>query len=251
MNLLNLVPYGSHHPLLLRPRSCLSDSTAERRKHPGLLLIHEIWGLDAHIRDVADRLSREGYIVLAPDLFAGTPIQGAVDPQLFQDMLDPEKRDEAQKKMRAALAPMQAPGFGKAMQAKMRACYEHLRKEPSVSDIGVLGFCFGGTYSFATTAMIPDIKACVPFYGQPPNAERIAAIQCPVLAFYGEQDTALIETLPTLKEEMQKQGKQFEAVVYPNAGHAFFNDTNTRRYQKQAAEDAWKRTVEFLGNYLS
>jgi carboxymethylenebutenolidase len=222
-----------------------------KSKHPGIILIHEIWGLDDHIKDVTDRFSEEGYIVLAPDLFAGTPIENAVSPSLFAEMHDPVKRDEAQKKMRAALAPMQSPDFAKDMIHKLQMCFSYLEKQEECNGkIAVLGFCFGGSYSFALAAAQPKIKAAVPFYGQPLNSEKMDAVTCPILAFYGEEDTNLISTLPDLKKEMKKHGKDFEAIVYPNTGHAFFNDTNPNRYNKEAATDAWKKTLAFLSKNL-
>jgi carboxymethylenebutenolidase len=226
-------------------------ASAENGNHPGLILIHEIWGLDDHMKDVTKRFAKEGYIALAPDLFAGTPIENAVSPSLFAEMGDPAKRDEAQKKMRAALAPMQSPEFAKDMMHKLEMCFSYLRKLKSCNGtIGVLGFCFGGSYSFALASEQPGIKAAVPFYGQAPSEEQIEKISCPVLAFYGEQDTNLIDHLEELKDSMKKYGKDFQSVVYPNAGHAFFNDTNPNRYNKEAATDAWKKSLEFLSKNL-
>jgi carboxymethylenebutenolidase len=80
--------------------------------------------------------------------------------------------------------------------------------------------------------------------------DEIPRIDCPVLAFYGDQDTGLIQSLPKLKEDMTKSGKNFEAVVYPNAGHAFFNDTNARMYNPAAAKDAWEKVLTFLKKNL-
>ena len=214
---------------------------------PGIILIHEIWGLNDNIRDIAQRFAGQGYSVLAPDLLKGTDIEGKVDPSIFQEMQDPTKRDEAQKKMRAALAPMQSPDFAAALLKKLRVCFAELQK--STEKIAVMGFCFGGSYSFAFAAEEPRITACIPFYGQPPSEEQIKRIQAPVLAFYGEQDQNLMQSLPLLKVQMQKHGKTFENHVYPQTGHAFFNDQNPRMYQKEAAEDAWKKSLAFLATF--
>src|SRR5579864_7408253 len=111
--------------------------------YPGIILIHEIWGLDDHIKDVTKRYAKEGYVVLAPDFFAGTPIENAVSPDLFAQMSNPATRDEAQKKMRAALAPMQSPDFAKDMIHKLQMCFSNLEKQQQCNGkIGVLGFCF-------------------------------------------------------------------------------------------------------------
>jgi len=219
--------------------------------YPGIILIHEIWGLDDHIKDVTKRYAKEGYVVLAPDLFAGTPIENAVSPSLFAEMGDPAKRDEAQKKMRAALAPMQSPEFAKDMIHKLQMCFSYFEKQEKCNGaIGVLGFCFGGSYSFALATTQPKLKAAVSFYGQAPEADKIEAINCPVLAFYGEQDTNLIDHLDELKNNMKKYKKEFESVVYPNTGHAFFNDSNRNRYNKEASDDAWKKSLAFLSKNL-
>jgi carboxymethylenebutenolidase len=229
----------------------LSTPDIEEKTYPGIILIHEIWGLDDHIKDVTKRFARQGYAVLAPDLFAGTPVENAVSPDLFAQMHDPAKRDEAQKKMRAALAPMQSPEFAKDMLHKLQMCFSYMEKQKNCNgNIGVLGFCFGGSYSFALAAAQPKIKAAIPFYGQGPSVDKIEKINCPVLAFYGEQDANLIDHLEELKAEMKKYKKDFTSVVYPDTGHAFFNDTNPNRYNNEAAQDAWKKSLAFLSKNL-
>jgi carboxymethylenebutenolidase len=122
-------------------------------EHPAVILIHEIWGLNEHTKDVATRLSKEGYVVLAPDLLAGTGIEEKIDPSILQDLKDPEKKDEAQKKMREATAPIHSPEFGEKTLAKLETCFELLHNHRrSTGKIAIVGFCFGGTYaySFAT-----------------------------------------------------------------------------------------------------
>src|SRR6185312_5418070 len=216
-------------------------------RHPGLIVIHEIWGLNEHVRDVANRFAEQGYSVVAPNLFHGMSFEGKIDHSLLDEMRNPETRDEAQKKMRALLAPIQAPEYADKAISQLKACVDYLLSDEHVSGkVGVLGFCFGGTYALALAADDARIEASVPFYGQPLPAEKIHSLNCPVLAFFGEEDAGLIASLPALKEGMQKAEKDFEAVVYPHTGHAFFNDTNARMYNREAAEDAWKKTLVFL-----
>jgi carboxymethylenebutenolidase len=222
-------------------------------KHPGLIVIHEIWGLNQHTKDVADRFAKEDYSVLAPNLFHGMSFEGKVDNSILNEMHNPETRDEAQKKMRAIMTPIQAPQFAEHALAKLEECVKYLVENAHVTsgDVGVIGFCFGGTYAFALAALDPRIKATVPFYGHPLKEEKIPGLNCPILAFYGEQDQNLMDSLPALKEAMKKNNKDFTSIVYPNTGHAFFNDTNPRTYNKEAAEDAWHKTLAFLKKNLA
>jgi carboxymethylenebutenolidase len=168
-------------------------------------------------------------------------------PQFQKDMFDPEKRNEAQPKLRAAMQPIMQPEYAKGALETLKASVDYLLADEHVNgNIGVLGFCFGGTYSFHLAAHDPRIKVAMPFYGQAPTEAEIPNIGCPILAFYGDQDANLMQSLPALKENMKKDGKAFEPVVYPGVGHAFFNDTNTRMYNAEAASDAWKKSLAFL-----
>lgn len=220
------------------------------QKHPGLVLIEEIWGVNAHIRSIADRLAEVGYSVLAPELLP----QGLLEeltPQIQKDLFDPEKRNEVQPKLREAMGPVMQPEYAQGALAILKQCVDYLLANKHVNgNVAVLGFCFGGSFSFHLAAHDDRIKAAVPFYGQQPADKEILNIKCPVLAFYGDQDTNLMQSLPKLKEDMEKAGKAFEAVVYPNAGHAFFNDTNSVAYNQKSAQDAWNKTLVFLKNNL-
>lgn len=214
----------------------------------GIIVIHEVWGLNDHTRDIADRFAAEGYIVVAPDLLSETDIAKYADT-LQLDMFNPEKRNEAQPKVRALMAPMNAPGFGEKTLGRIRACFDYLYDLPEVRQrVAVTGFCFGGSYSFALATSEPRLKAAVPFYGHADVSDpaKLAGIQCPILAFYGENDANLMGTLPGVKAAMAKAGVDFTAEVYPDAGHAFFNDTNPFAYNEDAARDAWQKTLDFL-----
>jgi carboxymethylenebutenolidase len=215
-------------------------------KHPGLIVIEEIWGVNDHIRSVADRFVVEGFSVISPELLPAGLLE-MLTPEFQKDMHDPEKRDEAQPKLREAMQPIQQPDYARSAIAILKACVDYLRADENVNgEVSVLGFCFGGSYSFHLAAHDDRIKAAVPFYGQAPSEEEIPDIHCPILAFYGDQDANLMASLPKLKEEMQKNGKDFEAVVYQDVGHAFFNDTNIRAYDAASAQDAWAKTISFL-----
>jgi carboxymethylenebutenolidase len=223
------------------------------KKHPGLIVIEEIWGVTDHIKSVADRFAAEGYSVVSPELLP----KGLLDiltPQIQKDLFDPEKRDAVQPKLREAMQPIHQPEYAQGAIATLKAAVDYLVADKGVDaarGIAVVGFCFGGTYSFHLAANDSRIRAAVPFYGQAPTPEEIPNIKCPVLAFYGDQDAHLMETLPALKENMARADKKFEAVVYPGVGHAFFNDTNARMYRADAAKDAWEKTLAFLKKNLN
>ncbi len=210
---------------------------------PAVILIHEIWGLNPNIRSIADRIAAEGFDVLAPDLMSGTGFTGGLDAQLVRDMHDPKRKDEAQKRLRAIFAPVHSPKFAKGAMSKLEKCRALLGKGRKVAAVG---FCFGGTYSFASACDLP-LKAAVVFYGRPPEPlSKVKGVRCPVLAFYGEKDHNLIDGLPALEKEMRKRGKDFTYKKYRGCGHAFFNDTNKRMYNRAAASDSWKVMLAFL-----
>lgn len=232
--------------LTINGASAYHSHPDDGKRHPGLILIEEIWGVNAHIRSVADRFAAEGYSVLSPELLP-EGLLAMLTPQLQKDLFDPEKRNEVQPKLRAAMQPVMQPEYAAGALATLEACADYLLADEHVNgDVAVLGFCFGGTYSFHLAAHDPRVKAAVPFYGQPPADAEIPNIACPVLAFYGDQDENLMRSLPALRENMKKNGKPFEAVVYPGVGHAFFNDTNVRAYNREAADGAWRKAIAFL-----
>ncbi len=219
---------------------------------PGVIVIHEIWGLNEHTRDVANRVATLGYNVIAPDLLSHTGLTEKISPALLREIADPATKDEAQKKMREATAPMHQPEFGPATIARIQACYDYLKNEYNVPTVACIGFCFGGTYAFAFAVVQPELNAVISFYGHAPKDQAdIAKINAPVLAFYGERDTALTSTLAELQVAFQQNHKEFQLFTYPNTGHAFFNDTNALMYNKEAAEDSWAKTVEFLKQHFA
>lgn len=220
----------------------------------GVVLIHEIWGLVDHIKDVADRLAAEGYLTIAPDLASRVGIGAQVGSELqglmFHD--DAAVRNEAQPRLREALAPLRAPDFAGYALEVLRACVDRLAAAPGVGErLAVTGFCFGGSYSFALAADDARIVAAAPFYGSPPALDRVGDIAASVYAFYGEQDEKLMASLPAVTAAMEAAGVDFTAQVYPGAGHAFFNDSNPHAYDPAAAADAWARLLAFLDWALS
>ena len=213
----------------------------------GIVLIHEVWALEDHIKAVADRYAAEGYDVIAPNLLAETEIEHYAQ-QLKLDLFNPLTRNEAQPKLRKLMAPMQSESFTEKTIGRLAVCYNWLFQQPAIEKrVAVTGFCFGGSYSYLLATKEPRLKAAVPYYGHPPlDVTVLENITCPILAFYGENDENLMSDLPEVKQRMHEAGVSYEAVVYPDSGHAFFNDTNPFSYNKAAASDAWKRTLAFL-----
>jgi carboxymethylenebutenolidase len=226
---------------------------AEPRVAPrgALVLIHEIWGLVPHIRDVADRYAAEGYLVLAPDLLSEAGITPEVGAELdaLRHEPDEQKRLAGQVVLRDKLAATHEPAFAAEAVTKLRLVVDALAAEPGIGGrIAVTGFCFGGTYSFALAAADSRVRAAIPFYGTAPA--DVARIACPVLALYGEDDPRVMAALPETRVDMADAGVDFTAKVYPGARHAFFNDTNETAHDPEAAADAWQRALAFLARHL-
>ncbi len=228
-----------------------AEPTGELRG--ALIVIHEIWGLVDHIKSVADRFAGEGYLVIAPDILS----YGGLTPEVGQQIADlmhgtDEERAAAQPLMRERMTPVRSPEYGEWAVGALKSVVDYIEEQPGVDGrIGVLGFCFGGTYSFALAAADSRIRGAVPFYGAPPEDADLAHLDCPVLALYGEDDERLITGLPEVTQRMHDAGVQFMPHVYAGAGHAFFNDTNPIVYRPDVAADAWSRSIEFLRGTLA
>ena len=206
----------------------------------GLIVIHEVWGLNDHVRDVADRFAAQGYFAVAPDLLSSTGLDVDVAAQLGEAMAYPERRSATQPRMRTFLAPLRSKKTIAGITANAKRCFDYLKGNAAVAGrIAVTGFSFGGTYAWSLAVHEPALKAAVPFYGHANfSVDEFHHIGCPVLAFYGERDTRLIEKLPEVEVSLQEAGISFDSVIYPNAGHAFFNDRNPKAYNEAAATDA-------------
>ena len=229
-----------------------AEPTGELRG--ALIVIHEIWGLVDHIKNVADRYAAEGYLVVAPDILSHGGITPEVGLELGTLMHHgtEEERAKAQPLMREKMAPVNQPEYAAWAVAALKKVVDYLEAQPGVDGrIGVLGFCFGGSYSFALAAADRRIRSAIPFYGSPPESADLAHLDAPVLALYGENDERLMATLPDVSKRMHDAGVQFVSHVYEGAGHAFFNDTNPVTYRPDVAADAWTRSLEFLRGSLA
>ncbi len=218
-----------------------------------LIVIHEVWGLVDHIKDIANRFAAEGYLVLAPDLLSAIGIEAQVGLELFtlRNHPDEKVRTEAQPRLRDAFASLGTPGYPAWAVGALTAAVDYLERQPGVDGrIAVTGFCFGGSYSFALAAADPRVRAAIPFYGSPNAVQDVSTIAAPILALYGVNDPSLIDALPEVTKAMTDAGVDFTSKIYENTGHAFFNDTNPHSYDPVAAQDAWERTKAFLADSL-
>ncbi|MBI3896617.1 MAG: dienelactone hydrolase family protein [Acidobacteria bacterium] len=199
--------------------------------YPAILVVHEWWGLNEHIQDVARRLAAEGFVALAPDLYSGKVTTNPTEAAAWMAALSHEK------------------GIG-ILLAALRFFQE---KEPIYAEhIGVIGFCMGGSYALLLACRTPSLKAAVPFYGDITDSiEEVENIRCPVLFFAGGKDQWINATkVQKLREAFQKYGVQGDIRVYPDADHAFFNDTRPEVYHAAAAQDAWTRTLGLFSRTL-
>lgn len=198
---------------------------------PGVVVIHEWWGLNANVEDMARRIAAEGYRVLAVDLYGG---RAASTP------------DEAMALMRASMA---AP---EAARSNLQQAFAYLAEAQGAGRVAVLGWCFGGAMAQqAALAQPTDWAATVIYYGRPvTDAGAWAPVQGPVLGLFGGADTSIpADSVAALDAALAAAGVEHEIVTYPGADHAFANPSG-ERYQPEAAEDAWRRTTAFLAAHL-
>jgi carboxymethylenebutenolidase len=219
-----------------------------------VIVTHEIWGMTEHIMHVADRIALQGYYVLAPDLYSGKNVDRKMTEDLQRALFSKSERVryEAQPKLRALIAPTQTPQFTSLALSRLASCFEYVYNQPLVHQkVAMVGFGLGGTYAISMAMREPRLRGIVPFYGHAKYVTpELRHINCPVLAFYGEKDTALMHELPLMTRQMREAGVDFSAVTYPEAGHAFFNDTNPFAYRQNDAQDAWHRLLTFLHDNL-
>jgi carboxymethylenebutenolidase len=197
---------------------------------PALIVIHEWWGLNDNIRAMTRRLAGEGYLALAVDLYGG---QVADNP------------DAAMKLMNATLQNHAAG------EQNVKSAASYLERN-GATKLGVIGWCFGGGWSLATTLLIPDrIAATVIYYGHlETDPKKLATIKSPVLGFFGAEDGSIpVATVQEFESALKKLGKPVEIKIYPGAGHAFANASGGN-YRPEAAKDSWQRTTAFLAKNL-
>lgn len=201
--------------------------------HPGVVLIQEWWGLEPHIKDLAQKLAAEGFAVMVPDLYHG---KIATEP------------DEA-----AKMVMMIGKNIDRAC-AEVQGAISALLALPSVTPkkAGVIGFCVGGLVTYKIAERSSDVAVACPFYagGYDPTPEDVAKVTAPILAFYGDRDDGIpMAQVEKIRALYRDAGKDYEALVY-HAGHAFINPTHGAGVE-EAARDAWPKAVAFLKKHLS
>jgi len=198
---------------------------------PGMVVIHEWWGLNDWVKGQADALAQQGYVSLAVDLYRG----------------------------KVATEPMEAHELSRALpedraQRDLKAGFEYLRRLPQTRGkrLGVIGWCMGGGWSLTLAVNEPRLAACVIYYGRLLTEEAaLRRITCPVLGVFGDNDRGIpVELVRAFESAMKRLGKRVEVHIFSGAGHAFANPNNRQGYNQQAAEKAWQITLRFLRQTL-
>ena len=206
-------------------KALLSKPADAKNRLGGVVVIHENRGLNPYIEDVGRRLALAGFISIAPD--ALTPLGGYPG--------DDDKGRE-----------MQSKRDKNEMLENFVDAFEYLKKQPDCNGkVGAVGFCFGGGIVNLMAVRLPDLAAAVPFYGAQPPADQVPQIKAPLLIHYAGLDTRVNEGWPAYEAALKENKKEYVAYIYPDVNHGFHNDT-TPRYDKAAAELAWKRTIDFF-----
>jgi len=198
---------------------------------PGIIAIHEWWGLNDWVKEQASKLADQGYVALALDLYRG---KVATTPEEAHEIMRGVPEDRAKRDLQAA--------------------YDYLASQPNVKKdrIGAIGWCMGGGYSLDVALLEPNLAADVINYGSlVTDPSEVKKINAPILGLFGAQDRGITpDDVKAFESEMKKQGKKIEVTIYPDAGHAFENPNNKDGYRPKDAQDAWNKTVAFLESTL-
>ena len=209
----------------------------ERRdRAPVVVVIHEIFGLTDWIRGVADQLAAEGYVAIAPDLLSGHGPNGGGSESVDQ---------QGAVRLIREVTPAEA-------QRRLMAAGRYAAALPAARDrIASVGFCWGGSSSFALATVWPELRGAVVYYGTSPAREALANAGARVLGLYAGDDARVNATVPDAVEEMRRLGKPYEVNTYEGAGHGFLRQQDGREGANlRAARAAWPRTIAFLRDVL-
>ncbi len=198
---------------------------------PGVIVIHEVYGLNNNIRDIARRFAAQGYAALAVDMFSG--------------------RNKVVCMFRFMSANLRGLMDHSGIQ-ELKAALTFFGQQPGVdpSRLGAIGFCMGGGFAITWAFSDPRLHVIAPFYGTTPKGfEDAVSRSCPVVGSFPEKDFTAKPAL-ALKDALDRQGIPNDIKIYPQARHSFFNDQNSATYNPEAAADAWQRTLAFFQTHL-
>jgi carboxymethylenebutenolidase len=193
-----------------------------------VILIQEWWGINDHIRDIAGRYAKEGYLCIAPDLYRGKLAKNA---------------EEAGKLMRSLAIDDGLETIREAIAEAKRAY--------SAQKVGITGYCMGGTFALRAACELSEIAVAAPFYGDIPEEDVLKQLKVPTLFIAGKRDAWINpEKVSQLKDAARKYNLPVEVISY-DADHAFFNNTRPEVYNAEAAADAWRRVLELFRKHLA
>jgi carboxymethylenebutenolidase len=211
-----------------------NSATVATKKLPAVIMIHENRGLNDNIKDIADVLAKQGYVVLAVDLFQG---QVTADPNRARELSSGVRNNPA-----LAIENM-----------KSAVSYLGSLRNVNASRIASIGWCFGGGQSLQLALNTEDhpLAATIIYYGQLINDTReLSKIKWPVLGIFGDQDRSIsVDSVKAFKQALNETGVINKIYIYPGVGHAFANPSNPN-YAPQETADAWKKTLAFLNKYV-
>lgn len=212
-------------------RAYVARPATVKTPRPGIVVIHENRGLNAHIEDVARRAALEGYIALAPDglSHAGGAPQ---DQEAARDLFRQADRETITADV------IRGVGYLKS-------------RDDCDGKVGSVGFCYGGGVALQCAVSDPAADACVLFYGSALNADQVAKVQVPLMMNYAGNDPRINTGIPEFRKLLDENEVAYSLHMYPGTGHGFHNDTSQARYNGKAAKLAWRRTMSFFNHYLA
>jgi carboxymethylenebutenolidase len=262
------IEYGDHRGYFAAPEKASSPL-------PAIIVIQEAWGVNEHIEDVTRRFAAAGYAALAPDLFA---IRGERPAPLTKERIEkaikfmrqlpptvmgnPAAREVELAKLPKAEAAAIGETFGQLFGGpgrmagfipQLREAVRHLQteqQETKEQKVACVGFCMGGGLSALLACEEPELSGAAIFYGSAPPADKIPAINCPLIGFYGAGDQRVNAGIAAFEEGLRTAGKSYEHFIYDGANHSFFNDDGIS-YNVKAVRDSFVRLLTFFQKTLS
>ncbi|MDX1460880.1 MAG: dienelactone hydrolase family protein, partial [Xanthomonadales bacterium] len=212
-------------------RAYVAKPARLRTDAPGIVVIHENRGLNAHIEDVARRAALEGFVAVAPD---GLSYAGGApsDQEAARDLFRNSDRDIITRDV------IRAIGYLKS-------------HDDCNGRIGAVGFCYGGGVALQCAVAQPPADACVLFYGRALSEEEVSRVRAPLMMHYAGDDPRVNEMIPDFRAALDRHAVAYSLHMYPGTSHGFHNDTSAARYNGRAAKLAWRRTMNFFSHYLA